>query len=228
MVLPLLYRWRKVLCAGHPAQSSRSDSAAHASLQQGRGQAAARHRDVRRVEHPPNGLEQQNLVVWDNVTPGPNPPDLNPSGSHFALYVIGQGFFGATSSKVGSDTFIKGIQASLDLVLPILIPGASASSCPGSFFGLAGTLASTTARARRSACSSSLAPRAPSLRRLSSVSVAIRRLDALPSPTTRAPGPPRSITSRCGCRAQNLSNVLFRRRPRRLKGDALHRRRAGS
>ena len=66
----------------------------------------------------PSGLEQQNLVIWDNVTPGPNPPDLNPSGSDFALYVIGQGFFGATSKKVGGDLFIKFIQASLDLVFP--------------------------------------------------------------------------------------------------------------
>jgi len=66
----------------------------------------------------PNGLEQLNIAIWDNVTPGPNPPDLNPSGSDFALYVIGEGFFGARSKKVGGDLFIKMIQASLDLVFP--------------------------------------------------------------------------------------------------------------
>ncbi len=60
----------------------------------------------------PNGLEQ-NLVIWDNVTPGPNPPDLNPSGSPQALYVIGPGFFFATSKKVGGDLFME---ASLDVV----------------------------------------------------------------------------------------------------------------
>ncbi len=64
----------------------------------------------------PNGLEQQHIAIWDNVTPGPNPPDLNPSGSDFALYVIGRGFLEAKSNKVGSDLFLKEIQASLDLV----------------------------------------------------------------------------------------------------------------
>jgi len=63
----------------------------------------------------PNGLAQRNLAIWDNVTPGPNPPDLNPSGSMFALYVIGVGFFEATSNKVGSDLFLTGQQASIDL-----------------------------------------------------------------------------------------------------------------
>ncbi len=66
----------------------------------------------------PNGLTQQNLVIWDNVTPGPNPPDLNPSGSMFALYVIGTGFLQAQSNKVGSDLFVEGREASLDLVFP--------------------------------------------------------------------------------------------------------------
>ncbi len=64
----------------------------------------------------PKGLRQQNLAIWDNVTPGPNPPDLNPSGSMFALYVIGAGFLEAKSNKVGSDLFLEGKEASLDLV----------------------------------------------------------------------------------------------------------------
>lgn len=64
----------------------------------------------------PKGLEQPNIIVWDNMTPGANPPFLNPSGSDYALYVIGPGFFGATSKKVGGDLFIKEIQGSLDLV----------------------------------------------------------------------------------------------------------------
>jgi hypothetical protein len=63
----------------------------------------------------PNGLNQQNIAIWDNVTPGPNPPGLNPSGNMFALYVVGVGFLEAKSNKVGSDLFLFGIQASLDL-----------------------------------------------------------------------------------------------------------------
>lgn len=66
----------------------------------------------------PNGLEPQNLAIWDNVTPGPNPPELNPSGSMFALYVIGRGFYGSPSNKVGSDLFLEDREASLDLVFP--------------------------------------------------------------------------------------------------------------
>lgn len=66
----------------------------------------------------PNGLAFPNLAIWDNVTDGPNPPDLNPSGSIDALYVIGRGFFFAASNKVGSDLFLDQIRASIDLVFP--------------------------------------------------------------------------------------------------------------
>ena len=65
----------------------------------------------------PNGLTQQNIAIWDNVSPTPNPPGLNPSGSDFALYVIGTGFFGSKSNKVGGDLFLfTGTPISLDLV----------------------------------------------------------------------------------------------------------------
>ena len=64
----------------------------------------------------PNGLTQQHIAIWDNVTQGPNPPGLNPSGNMFALYVVGVGFLDAKSNKVGSDLFLFDIQASLDLV----------------------------------------------------------------------------------------------------------------
>ena len=64
----------------------------------------------------PNGLAAQNLAIWDNVTPGEDPPGLNPSGSELALYVIGVGFFEASQNKVGSDLFSQKIQASVDLV----------------------------------------------------------------------------------------------------------------
>jgi len=64
----------------------------------------------------PNGLEQRNLHIQDNVTPGPSPPSLNPSKNDCALYVIGPGFIGSNSMKVGEDIFLKGLHASLDLI----------------------------------------------------------------------------------------------------------------
>ncbi len=65
----------------------------------------------------PKGL-LQNIAIWDNITPGPNPPDLNPSGSMFALYVIGPNFIGSTSKKAGLDLFVVGMSGSLDVVFP--------------------------------------------------------------------------------------------------------------
>jgi hypothetical protein len=66
----------------------------------------------------PKGL-LQNIAIWDNITPGPNPPDLNPSGTIFALYVIGPNFLGSTSKKAGSDLLLGGTPGSLDLVFPV-------------------------------------------------------------------------------------------------------------
>jgi hypothetical protein len=64
----------------------------------------------------PTGLEQGNLIIQDNITPGPAPTVLQPSGLSNALYVIGPGFLGANSNKVGEDVFLSGIHASVDLI----------------------------------------------------------------------------------------------------------------
>jgi len=64
----------------------------------------------------PNGLDEDNIIVQTNVTPGPLPPFPNPSGNPAALYVIGPGFLGSNSEKVGEDLFLQNIMASLDLI----------------------------------------------------------------------------------------------------------------
>ncbi len=64
----------------------------------------------------PNGLSETNILVQDNITPGPNPPAPNPSGDPCALYAIGPGFIGSNSIKVGEDLFLQNIPASLDLI----------------------------------------------------------------------------------------------------------------
>ncbi|MHC4447010.1 MAG: hypothetical protein ACYSXF_04400, partial [Planctomycetota bacterium] len=65
----------------------------------------------------PNGLTQKNLIIQDNITPGPNPPTTNPSGSPIALFVLGPGASGANSKKVGEDLeVLDGTEASLDLI----------------------------------------------------------------------------------------------------------------
>lgn len=65
----------------------------------------------------PTGLAVRNIIIQDNITPGPSPIPLQPSGNGCALYIIGQGFIGANSIKVGEDVFLQGINASLDLIL---------------------------------------------------------------------------------------------------------------
>ena len=61
----------------------------------------------------PNGLTQGNLTIQDNITPGPSPALLNPSGDPQALFVVGQGFIGANSTKVGEDIeTLLGMEAS--------------------------------------------------------------------------------------------------------------------
>ena len=65
----------------------------------------------------PDGLAEKNLIIQDNITPGPNPPTPNPSGSPVALYVIGAGFIGSNSKKVGEDLeVLQGIETSTDLI----------------------------------------------------------------------------------------------------------------
>lgn len=64
----------------------------------------------------PQGLAEKNLQIWDNITPGPNPPTMMPSGSPIALFVIGPGFLGSNSMKIGEDLFLEDVWASLDLV----------------------------------------------------------------------------------------------------------------
>jgi len=64
----------------------------------------------------PTGLEQKNLIIQTNLTPGPDPPLPNPSGDPCALYAIGGGFIGSNSVKVGEDLFLQNIHASIDLI----------------------------------------------------------------------------------------------------------------
>jgi hypothetical protein len=65
----------------------------------------------------PNGLTEKNLIIQDNIFPGPNPPFPEPSGNPFALYVIGTGPpYNSNSKKVGEDMFLQQIWASLDLI----------------------------------------------------------------------------------------------------------------
>jgi len=64
----------------------------------------------------PDGLVEDNICVVDNITPGPSPATVNPSNAAQALYVIGPGFIGSNSKKVGEDLFLFGIQASIDLI----------------------------------------------------------------------------------------------------------------
>jgi len=65
----------------------------------------------------PNGLTQKNLIIQTNFTPGPSPAAPNPSGSPVALFVIGPGFIGSNSKKVGEDLeVLTGQDTSLDLI----------------------------------------------------------------------------------------------------------------
>ena len=66
--------------------------------------------------HFPNGLAVQNIIIQDNIEPGPGPIPLNPSGNACALYLIGTGFIGANSNKVGEDLFLTGTPASIDII----------------------------------------------------------------------------------------------------------------
>ncbi len=88
----------------------------------------------------PEGLFQKNIIIQDNITPGPTPPTVNPSGSTFALYVIGAGFIGSNSKKVGEDLeVLTGQEASLDLIFTE--PNHTGVGFELSFFqGFGGTL----------------------------------------------------------------------------------------
>ena len=65
----------------------------------------------------PNGLFVRNLIIRDNITPGPSPPIVQGSGSGCALYVVGAGFIGSNSVKVGEDLFLQNIIASIELFI---------------------------------------------------------------------------------------------------------------
>ena len=62
----------------------------------------------------PTGLEQKNIVIQDNITPGCSPPNPNPGNTGQDLVVLGPGRFGANSKKVGANIN----QKSLDLIFP--------------------------------------------------------------------------------------------------------------
>lgn len=65
----------------------------------------------------PAGLAEDNLAIQANTSPLPAPLTLNPSGSPIALYVVGAGFNGANSTKVGEDLgILAGQVASYDLL----------------------------------------------------------------------------------------------------------------
>ena len=65
----------------------------------------------------PTGLTEKNLVIQDNITPGPSPLLLNPSGDPQALYVVGLNFIQSNSKKVGEDLEVLfGQEASVDLL----------------------------------------------------------------------------------------------------------------
>jgi len=64
----------------------------------------------------PGGLDQTNIIIQDNIEPGPGPIPLHPSGDPCSLYLIGTGFIGSNSQKVGEDVFLTGVQASLDIL----------------------------------------------------------------------------------------------------------------
>jgi hypothetical protein len=64
----------------------------------------------------PNGLDQRNLFIQENMTPTPDPPVPNPSTKQCALFVVGPGFLGANSKKVGEDIFLQNQKASIDLL----------------------------------------------------------------------------------------------------------------
>jgi hypothetical protein len=64
----------------------------------------------------PNGINECNIILQSNIFPGPNPPAPEPHGGPTALYVVGPGFIGANSAKVGEDLFLQQIHASLDLI----------------------------------------------------------------------------------------------------------------
>jgi hypothetical protein len=67
----------------------------------------------------PEGLAEDNITIQDNITAGPYPPNPNPSGHPRALFVVGQGFMGANSKKVGEELFFAlNILASVDLIFP--------------------------------------------------------------------------------------------------------------
>lgn len=64
----------------------------------------------------PNGIDETNLIIQTNITPGPCPPVPNPSTNAQALWVNGANFIGSNSIKVGTDEFLFGLFSSLDLI----------------------------------------------------------------------------------------------------------------
>ena len=64
----------------------------------------------------PEGIDETNLIIQTNITPGASPPTPNPSSFDRALWVNGPGFLGSNSIKVGTDEFLNMMFSSLDLI----------------------------------------------------------------------------------------------------------------
>jgi hypothetical protein len=62
----------------------------------------------------PNGLEQKNIVIQDNATPGCNPPNPNPGATGIDIALAGAQFGNQNSKKITANYFAN----SLDLIFP--------------------------------------------------------------------------------------------------------------
>lgn len=65
----------------------------------------------------PAGIAADNLIIQDNLDPGPAPATLNPSGNSSALFASGAGFAGGNSVKIGEDMgILNHTHVSIDLI----------------------------------------------------------------------------------------------------------------
>ena len=65
----------------------------------------------------PNGISATNLIIQDNLDPGPGASTLNPSGHPQSLFATGPGFAGGNRVKVGEDMgILTQTHVSIDLI----------------------------------------------------------------------------------------------------------------